>query len=186
MNKKNKNEELIFFKSKYLEICRTYSKKTLLAFEEAATTCQVDIELLFGIVTLERLSRGDLLTRNLERLVYYVLPIFIVKKDLSIGLGQLKLSTVKKNVKSENEKLLLKKMINPHTNIMLVAIVLQKALITFEKSVQINPTVIERIVDIYLRGEEKNSPNEQVTIHIRLLKWSYKNYLFEKTMKKEQ
>lgn len=185
MSKRNANVEITYFKSKYLETCNTYSEKTLLVFEEAATTHQVNIELLFGIVTLERLNRGNLLTRSLERLVYHVLPAFLVKNDISIGLGQLKLSTVKKNVKNQSDKLLLKKMINPHTNIMLVAMVLQKELNTFEKSIQTNPTVIERIVDIYLRGEEQSSPSEQVTIHTRLLKWSCKNQLFEKTMKKE-
>lgn len=169
-----------YYKMKYLEISKSYPKKTMQVFSEASLFHEIDVELLFGIVTLEKLNRGDLLNRYLEKVIYFFSPQTLVKKDMSIGVGQIKLSTIKKTSKYETDRSLLKKMINPQTNIVLVAKVIQDILNNLEPYVDLNDITLKNIVSCYLTGSEKTRTNPQIMMHVNLLKWSINNQLFRK------
>jgi hypothetical protein len=58
----------------------------------AARTAAVDPELLFGILVLEHLNRGPA-HRCLERVLAAVWPSYLVSRDCSIGVAQIRLST---------------------------------------------------------------------------------------------
>lgn len=169
---------LKYYKMKYLEISMSYPTKIMQVFYEASSFHKIDVELLFGIVTLENLNRGDLFNRSIEKIIYYLLPNTLVKRDLSIGIGQVKLSTIKKSLKDETDRNLLKKMIKPETNIILVAKIIQDILNNLETPIDLNDKILRKIVCCYLTGDEEIQINSQIMMHLNLLRWSINNQLF--------
>lgn len=166
-----------FYKMKYLNQCNQFTKKFFLDIEMKAKSHGVDPELLFGILTLEKLSRGNLLIRGLEIVGVYLFPFYLIKRDASIGLGQVKINTAKEVLINLSDKEILKILIYKSSNIETVSRLLKK----YSHNVTNEEDVIKKVSDLYITGKEKPVPNYQTEVHYLLLKWSIKNKLFQKS-----
>lgn len=101
--------------------------------------------LLKSVLQLEQLNRGSFLLSVYERILCYIFPAIAIKKDLSIGLAQLKISTAVQ-VLEKNPQSILKKLFDPEFNIRVCA----KYLKTIEKEYVIMiPQIIRDEIDIY-------------------------------------
>lgn len=58
---------------------------------------RVNPDLLFGIIVIETMNRGGVYS-SIETLISYLFPSLVVKLDLSIGVGQIKPSTLKREI----------------------------------------------------------------------------------------
>ena len=74
------------------------------AIQRAAQLHAVDPELLMGILVLETANRG-LAFRVLERLVARVNPRYLVRRDCSIGIAQIRPSTARSVVDADSQRL---------------------------------------------------------------------------------
>lgn len=57
----NEPQVIKYFKIKYLDKCNKYNENILLKIKEQSMKYHLNPELLFGIITLEKLNRGDLI-----------------------------------------------------------------------------------------------------------------------------
>ena len=64
----------------------------------------ISAQVLKGILILEFIHRGSFITKTLERALCRHFPMIAIKRNLSVGLGQIKISTAKDVLKESPEK----------------------------------------------------------------------------------
>ncbi len=178
----NNSEITKFFKIKYLSHCNTYNEETLLKIQEESMKNNLNPELIFGIITLEKMNRGSLINRLLEVCGVYLIPSLIIKKNISIGLGQVKLSTAKEVLDDLDDKRILKLLIHPLKCIEIVAMLLHKYSFELNSENQMTDSHIKKISNLYITGSSDPKLNFQIKTHFLLLKWSIENNLFNESL----
>lgn len=102
-------------------------------------------QLLKSILVLEYLNRGSPLITAYEKILCCFFPTKAIKKDLSIGLGQVKISTAVRVLK-KNPQSILKKLFEPDYNIRVCAKYLQALEMDYITQI---PYMNRDVMDIY-------------------------------------
>lgn len=176
MNEK-KNYE--YYKFKYLEQSYRLKKEVLMFISNSSEIENINAEVLFGFISLESLNRGDFLTCTLERIGVFLAPSYLIKHDMSLGIGQVKISTAKKVLTDQNDKKVLNSLIHPKKNIEIVA----KLLSSYLKNVERNENSLRFLTNKYITGKENPKITEEMEIYYLLLEWSIQNEIFKKSFK---
>lgn len=93
-------------------------QKYIHTIKRAATRNKIDPNLLLGIISIESANRNGV--SFIENLLVKVFPYLVVKLDISIGISQLKVSTILRELDLKTTKMfLVKNLINPTFNICL-------------------------------------------------------------------
>ncbi|MGE6370966.1 hypothetical protein ACQKDB_17820 [Planococcus kocurii] len=172
----NSSQFIKFYKIKYLNQCNRFENSFFLDVAIKSRSYGIDAEILFGILILEKLNRGNLLVRVLEILGVYLIPWYLIKKNVSIGLGQVKIGTAREVLGNLKDKEILRVLINQSSNIEIVARLLRK----YSDNVNREEDLLKTVSNLYITGKEKPFPNFQTEVHYLLLKWSVKNNIFRK------
>ena len=183
---RNRPEIVEFFKIKYLSQCKRYNEKTLLKMKEESMKYNLNPELIFGIITLERMNRGSVIIRLIEIFGVYFIPSLIIKKNISIGLGQIKLTTAKEVLGDSDDARILKMLIHPLKCIEVVAMLIHKYSFELDSKYQITDSYVKKISNLYITGNPNPNLNFQIKTHSLLLKWSIENNIFEKFLLKSR
>lgn len=88
--------------------------------EEYAKVYRIDPELLKSILYIEEFNRGSIIQYFIERLFITWFPAFVLEKDMSIGFGQIKISTASKLL-NISEGAALEELARPRRNIEICA-----------------------------------------------------------------
>lgn len=174
----NNSRHYEYYKFKYIEQASNMQKDTLIYIENAANREDIDVEILFGIISLESLNRGDYFTQILEKLGSLLAPSYLIKKDVSLGIGQVKISTAKKVLENRNSKETLTSLLNTQENIKIVA----KLLSEYIKKMVNEEDVLRYIVHKYTTGKVNPKPSKEIELYYLLLKWSVKKRIFKQTI----
>lgn len=169
-----------YYKTIYLENCKKYNVKNLACIEYSSQLFGVNSELIFGIISLEKINRGGLFNLVSEKILINCFPNLIIKNDMSIGTGQLKFSTVKKILKTENNKEIIKVLGNNCLSIKTVALLIS-SIFEAEKGYQenIDKDIINKLASFYLTGSVNKIHILEVKIYADMLNWSYEKKLYE-------
>lgn len=159
--------------SLYKKTALNFDNRTLKLIERVADDNNVNSELLFAILTIEKMNRGGLLNRLVERTISLVFPLIAVKLDLSLGIGQVKISTALK-VTDVSPIKLAGELTSLENNIRIVA-----KLLNWYQSVQ--PDIVG-MVNCYTTGIERPKTCFRRSIYIELVLFSMENSVFKKVL----
>ncbi|MBC8572492.1 hypothetical protein H8716_05225 [Lachnospiraceae bacterium NSJ-46] len=118
------NEKLLVL-NRQLEMDSGIIKYYKYEIQKASRENNISEELLSTVIQLEMMNRGAWVIRKAEKLVCKFLPRYAAKKDYSVGLAQIKISTAQKILKESPDAFLMK-MFNNAFNIELCAKILKK------------------------------------------------------------
>ncbi|WP_106496273.1 hypothetical protein [Lentibacillus sp. Marseille-P4043] len=161
--------------SKYLSIYKAVGYKVFLRYKNDilyySNKLRVDPEIVFFLITNEQINRGDFFTKIIEKFVAIFRPNLAIKKDISIGLGQIKISIANNATKRD---VVPKQLLKPKWNIYCVAHIV--------KSMDYDDTCVEecipKIVTAYTIGNDSRIITKEMYLYIKLSKWSYLNRYF--------
>lgn len=173
MKKNNWEDTVSLYKRFYMKQSLVQNKRNLTSIRESAEVNNLHPEVLFGIISLEQLNRGSFLSVTIERLCVFFFPILIEVKDMSIGIGQVKLSTAKQILNLNDSKKVQRLLMKNEINIDISAKYIK----------QHDTEVISKIVSYYLFGREEHKINREYSIYLNLLNWSIENQIFLKTLR---
>jgi|GEM_PF-5643518 len=97
-------------------VCFNYLKD----IENFAQHYEVPVELLKSVILIEEFNRGSCFQKLVERILIYCCPEEVKKKDMSIGIAQIKISTASKLLGISKGRAL-QILINPRLNIKICA-----------------------------------------------------------------
>ncbi|MFP7416603.1 transglycosylase SLT domain-containing protein [Priestia filamentosa] len=137
---------------------------------------KVDKEILFAFLCVESLNRNNLINNSLEKVGSLLFPNLLVKLDLSLGLGQVKISTAKKLLHM-SEKNIVKRLLNTESNISMVALLLKNYIIICKNQPQ-----ARYLVNLYTTGKMHVPINRTLYLYIKLIEWSVNSQLFNKLL----
>lgn len=175
----NKSHFIKFYKMKYIDQCEKVSQNFLLVIKEKAEKYNLNAELLFAIIMLEKMSRDNIITQLLEKLTFYFLPIYLIKKNTSIGVGQVKITTAKEVLSNISNYDILRKLMNFNTNLDVVAKLIFKYRNDVSRDEINEEEVMRKVSNLYITGEKNPTLNLQIKTHSLLLLWSVKNRIFK-------
>lgn len=127
------------------------------SIESEARNAGIDSRLLCGVLAIESAHRPSWV-RFCEQLACTVWPSFIVRRDMSIGLGQIRPSTAKALLKDNGTDIaLVKKLMNPKFNVFVCAQLLatQAKLVDYQRG---SVAAAIRLAKVYTTGK-KTGPN---------------------------
>lgn len=101
--------------------------------EDSAKKYNINKELLMIVLLVEYINRSSFTGRVLERMIAVLFPALAIKLDLSLGMAQLKISTIKK-LTNEPNRIILREIFNEKYNIEMCALYLSKLIEAFESS----------------------------------------------------
>jgi hypothetical protein len=161
------NQNLHRYKRIGKKVFNKYHSEILLS----SNNSKVDPEIVFFIIVNEQVNRGDHLTKLFEKILVYLLPKLALKKDVSIGLGQIKISTAKAlGEAGKIGKLLIK----PSYNIKLLAQIIKKIELQL-----LSDCTVDNIVLMYTTGKTNHTKIPiGLKIYINIAKWSYSKNFF--------
>lgn len=136
---------------------------------------RVDSELLFSIVVIEKMNRGNLSNYIFEKLISIVAPSVLIKSNASIGLCQIRVAAARK-VSNLSDKKIAKRLMNPAYNIFTMAklIRLYNEVITNEE----NRT--KTILNLHITSKKEVPPNIYLNMYYELVSWSMKQKNFSR------
>lgn len=150
-------------------------KKYYNIIEHEAIINNLNVNLLFGFIILEQINRGNIIQRIIEYLIVYLVPQVVIKRDMSLGLAQIKLSTAQKIYPYELDRVLIRNLINEDFNISTCA----KLLCSIISNIGININLLI-LTKNYLTGNSYSDLNNTIILYHNLLYWSVKQQLFDK------
>lgn len=117
--------------------------------DDAARENDISVALLSTILKLELIYRGKIYYRTLEYIMCTFLKSITIKRDLSVGIAQIKISTAQKILR-ENPDSFLQKLLNGKFNIGVCAKVLRYNIESYERILESGEEWrLEGITDIY-------------------------------------
>lgn len=173
-----------YYKIKYLDECAKFDIENLIDIKEQSKRYNINPELVFGIITLEKMSRGDLLTRIIEKLIFYLCPFYLIKINASLGIGQVRILTAIRVLEGIGNYEALKLLMKPRSNIEIVSKLLYKYHCEVSNKESNNIEVIKCISNLYITGHQNPKENLQTDMHSLLLTWSINNQLFKESFDK--
>lgn len=164
----------INIKKKFISIGLTIKNDELQEIQRCSKD-SLTSELLFSIIVIEKMNRGDLITHTLEKMLVKLAPYFVVKKDLSIGLCQIRISSAKQ-VRNIPEGFLIRKLMNPLFSIETMS----KLINLFIEKNNSEFYDIIYIINKYTTGESNPYITKELSIYQDLVEWAIKKEWFLK------
>lgn len=167
------NKERIY--KNYLNTAISLSKKNLKTILEASKI-GIDPELLFSIVIIEKMNRGNFSNYIFEKLLSTLAPSIIIKLNASIGLSQIRVRTAKK-VLAISDKDIVKKLMLPKDNIEIMAKLIK---LYIDENIEDKNNLTRTILNLHITGKKYVSPNIYLNMYYELVDWSILEKYFSK------
>ncbi|AEM78250.1 hypothetical protein [Thermoanaerobacter wiegelii] len=136
---------------------------------EAAKENNINVDLLTTILTLEYINRGQWYNRLMETILCKYFPSIAIRKDISAGLAQIKISTAKDVLRQSPFKFV-KKLVNTEFNISLCAKYLKKIYDGYYKDLnQANDDLYTYVTAEFLSGT-KASREKNVMLYSAIIR----------------
>lgn len=135
----------------------------------------ISAQVLRGILILEFIHRGSFITRTLEKALCKCFPIRAIKRNLSVGLGQIKISTAK-DVLEESPEKFIHKLCETDFNIQVCAKYIAKLSKEFQEQefeLDYYRYIACEYLGYYFYSEDKTI--ELYSAALRTLDYTYKN-----------
>lgn len=160
---------------KFLITANSLNSKILHQIFQCSKNEGVHPELLFSIIVIEKMNRGNLFNAISERILSKILPSLLNKIDVSLGLGQVRISTAKRVCDLPSIQLV-PKLVNPFFNIKIVS----KLLKIYTEQAKDHFHSIKTIVNLYTTGKLNPVIKKELYIYYNLIIWSIRNRIFHK------
>lgn len=135
----------------------------------------IDSELLFSIVIIEKMNRGNISNYIFENIISILAPSVLIKSNASIGLCQIRVSAARQ-VSELSDKILVKKLMNPTYNIFTMA-----KLIKLYSNSDINSECpIKTVLNLHITAKKEVFPNMYLNMYYELVHWSMEQKYFSK------
>lgn len=136
---------------------------------KAAKKNNINVNLLKTILTLEYINRGQCYNRLIETILCKYFPSIAIRKDISVGLAQIKISTAK-DVLQRNPFRFVKKLVVTEFNISVCAKYLKKIINEYYKDTnQANDDFYTYVAAKFLSGD-KSSRDRNVMIYSAIIR----------------
>gem|GEM_PF-5783016 len=156
-------------------------KKYVFYIKEISYEYDICPEILFSIILIETINRRSFLTRNVECITCKLFPKLMIRKNISIGIAQIKIKTAKKILPNADDHEIMNLLLDDFNNIKICAKLIANYLEIINCSQCSFNTRMLNLVKVYLTGDI-NSPNYPwINLYKDLLVWSINSNLFNKT-----
>lgn len=150
---------------------KKYIDKELNYIQKISRKYCVDSKELYGILVLEHLNRGGLIIKFIE---YFYIKIFynFLPKDITVGIGQIRISTAKQYISELTKKEIANKLLNKENNILIAAMVICDYYNNHQKK---KKRKYKEMVKFYTTGTINTLDNYSIEMYTFLLEWIVNN-----------
>lgn len=166
------------YRKKFIKYTLKINRSYLSIIDLSSKKNNIHPEILFGVLVVEQINRGDWITRSLESVASIFFPRILIKLDVSLGFGQIKISTAKTVTDLKKDKDIVRSLVNVESNIELAA----RLLADYYKCCKTDHEPLRGLVNLYGTGRKKVTPNKELNIYYSLLSWSVSQKMFLKTL----
>jgi len=145
--------------------------------EKISKTYNVDSHLLYYILLIEWINRGNWLTKSSEKILVKLFINKVIKYDISIGIGQIKVSTAQFFLRHGDNRNIARNLLIDEFNIEVCAKIISSYYHSIHKS---DDKGLLGLVKQYTTGNDSSKVNIQIIIYYSLLKWAFKESLLSK------
>lgn len=146
-------------------------KKYIYLVHSIARQEGINPELLFGIILIEKINRGHWLTRFSEKVFIKLFPKYLIKRDASLGISQIKVSTAKLVTPSLSDIEILDALSDDFKCISICSKLINYYLEIIKKTTEDNDKIILILTSLYLTGEIVVIDNDCLFFYNNLLEW---------------
>ena len=146
------------------------------AVARAAADSEIDPEVLFGILLLEHANRGGM-TRIAERLLSRIFPGYVIRKDCSLGLCQIRISTAQR-ISGDPPRRVVSALLNDQRNIVICAQLLSDLQSRYRLGVLPIRDRLASTAKLYLTGRLNAPQYPWIALYAELLVDSVSSGLF--------
>ncbi|MCU5227990.1 lytic murein transglycosylase [Bacillus paranthracis] len=164
------------YKNKLLQRAYKTNRQILSSIEKSSEKNGVDPEIIFSIILIESVSRGNVLVKSIEKIAGVLFPTILIRLDVSLGIGQIRISTARNLCNLTNNKQIIKMLLDFESNISLVS----KLVGIYIEDCKMDKDPVKSIVKMYTTGNKNTVDNVQITVYYMLLAWSISNRTFHK------
>lgn len=172
------NNLFLLYKNKLLHNAYRTNREILSSIETNSRIYSVDPEIVFSIVLIESVSRGNFFLRSIEKMAGMLFPNILIKLDVSLGIGQIRISTARNLCNQTNNKQIIKLLLDFESNISLIS----KLVSIYIEDCRVDKNTIKSIVKMYTTGNKDTVDNVQITVYYMLVSWSISNGTFHKVL----
>ncbi|PEF81434.1 hypothetical protein [Bacillus toyonensis] len=172
------NNLFTLYKNKLLHHAYRTNRKILSSIETTSKINSVDPEIIFSIILIESVSRGNFFMRSIEKIAGMVFPNILIRLDVSLGIGQIRISTARELCNLTNNKQIIKLLLDFESNISLIS----KLVSIYVEDCRFDKNPIKSIVKMYTTGNKDTVDNVQSTVYYMLVSWSISNGTFHKVL----
>jgi hypothetical protein len=169
--------EIQLLRRMFISSAYSIKKDYLIKILSCSKANNINVDILFSILIIEKMNRGDLWSRILERTAAFISPKLVIKLDLSIGLGQIKISTAQKVSNVPPQKLIID-LLKPELNIEIVS----RLLSIYNEQTAGDSNQIKKMVNLYTTGKKEVENNTQLILYIQLVNWCVSQKVFSKVL----
>lgn len=131
--------------------------------------------ILFGILLIENVNRGNKILRFAERIAVVNMPKVIINRDASIGIAQIKISTALKYTKCYTKYDVAKLLLKDCFSIRICSMIINEY---FNTATSSSNKILE-LVNYYTTGKKYTEINDSIYIYYKLLNWIIDSNLIE-------
>lgn len=164
------------YRRKFIKYTGKMNKSYLNMIYSSSLKHNVNVEILFGVLVIENINRGNYIIRSLENIISLLSPNILINLDASLGFGQIKISTARALKLFKTDKDVVRALINVQDNIELVAILLK----SYYDDCKNDVDFLRGIVNLYGTGKKIVNLNRELEIYYKLLSWSVFQKKFSK------
>lgn len=137
----------------------------------------IDPELLFSIVIIEKMNRGNISNYIFEKTISILGPSILIKSNASIGICQIRVSAARR-VSNLSDKMIVKKLMTPTYNIYTMA----KLIKLYSNSDSDRECPIKTVLNLHITAKKDVRPNMYLNMYYELVHWSMEQKYFSKTI----
>jgi|SRR5699024_4569023 len=172
------SKKISHFKQKAI-ISKDLGENRMNAIDKYSDLYNIEWIELYGMVLIEYLNRGKLVIRFIEKSAVYLCTKKVIKKDYSIGIAQIKISTAKRFCSKKEDRKIAKRLLNDKFNISISAQVIREYYLSPD-----NKNKILGLVKHYTTGNSNSKMNSTIFIYYKILKWVIKCERFNQSREK--
>jgi len=164
---RNWNENKFQYYKYKVRLRKTFIDDKLSYIIECSNLHEINPKLLYGVLLIEYVNRGNWRTRTIESVLVKYFIHTAVKLDMSIGIGQIRISTAKQFLTDVDSPNMGRKLLEDKFSIEVCARILSHYIhITRHAE---NPLL--DIVKFYTTGKNLSESNASIELYYSLLKW---------------
>lgn len=168
----------------YYEAFKTRKYKYLI--QSLAEQEGINPELLFGIILIEKINRGYWVTRFVEKFFAKLFPKYLIKKDLSIGISQIKVSTAKIVSPALTDIEIIDALLDDVNCISICSKLIKYYLEIIANITKDNEKTIFYLTSLYQTGEMIENEYQFLFFYNKLLAWCISEELLKQLLNNEE